>query len=197
MKKNPNWHRKTGCPVQLLFLTGFLTGMLLPDILWKMEWHQKTISAMYLLKTFANGNEAGMEYFLQVLTMRGCVYLLGAACGTSVFGVPFAVAGSIYLGLKVGLILTMSVLQFGLQGGMVGVGLLFPQYLFYIPCIFSLYRQSYDESMRIWKNRGMFPGEISRYFLRIFLCGVPYFAGMITEVYCNPFILEWLVKKVL
>lgn len=197
MKKNLNWHRNAGCPVQALFLAGFLTGMLLPDILWKMEWHQKTISAMYLLGTLASGSEAGTKYFLQVLGMRGSVYLLGAACGISVFGVPFAIAGSIYLGMKIGLLLTMSVLQFGFQGGLVGVGLMFPQYLFYIPCIFYLYRQSYDQSMRIWKNRGMFPGGTSRYFLRIFLCGILYLTGMVTEAYCNPFILEWLIKKVL
>ena len=99
MKKIPNWHRNTGCPVQILFMAGFLIGMILPDIAWKMEWHQKTISAMYLLRSFAAGSEAGVEYFLQVLGMRGSVYLLGAACGISVFGVPFAVAGSMYLGL--------------------------------------------------------------------------------------------------
>ena len=33
--------------------------------------------------------------FCKVLGMRGSIYLLGAACGISVFGVPFAVAGSI------------------------------------------------------------------------------------------------------
>ena len=152
---------------------------------------------MYLLRSFAAGSEAGVEYFLQVLGMRGSVYLLGAACGISVFGVPSAVAGSMYLGIKIGLLLTMSVLQFGFQGGMVGVGLLFPQYLLYIPCIFYLYRQSYEQSMRIWKNRGMLTGGVSRYFLRVFLCGILYLGGMITEAYCNPFILEWLVKKVL
>lgn len=110
MKKIPNWHRNTGCPVQILFMAGFFIGMILPDIAWKMEWHQKTISAMYLLRSFAAGSEAGVEYFLQVLGMRGSVYLLGAACGISVFGVPFAVAGSMYLGIKIGLLLTMSVL---------------------------------------------------------------------------------------
>ena len=197
MKKIPNWYRNTGCPVQILFMAGFLIGMILPDIAWKMEWHQKTISAMYLLRSFAAGSEAGVEYFLQVLGMRGSIYLLGAACGISVFGVPFAVAGSIYLGIKIGLLLTMSVLQFGFQGGLVGVGLLFPQYLLYIPCIFYLYRQSYEQSMKIWKNRGMLSGGVPRYFLRVFLCGILYLGGMITEAYCNPFILEWLVRKVL
>lgn len=63
--------------MQILFMAGFLIGMILPDIAWKMEWHQKTISAMYLLRSFAAGSEAGVEYFLQVLGMRGSVYLLG------------------------------------------------------------------------------------------------------------------------
>ena len=152
MKKIPNWHRNTGCPVQILFMAGFLIGMILPDIAWKMEWHQKTISAMYLLRSFAAGSEAGVEYFLQVLGMRGSVYLLGAACGISVFGVPFAVAGSMYLGIKIGLLLTMSVLQFGFQGGMVGVGLLFPQYLVYIPCIFYLFRAISTHTIIIYYN---------------------------------------------
>lgn len=173
MKKIPNWYRNTGCPVQILFMAGFLIGMILPDIAWKMEWHQKTISAMYLLRTFAAGSEAGVEYFLQVLGMRGSIYLLGAACGISVFGVPFAVAGSIYLGIKIGLLLTMSVLQFGFQGGLVGVGLLFPQYLLYIPCIFYLYRQSYEQSMKIWKNRGMLSGGVPRYFFTCFFVRHP------------------------
>ena len=196
MKKTSKWKRNSGCPVQILFMAGFLLGMILPNILWRMEWHQKTIASIYLLNTFGIGSEEREEYFFQVLKMRGSEYLLGAAGGISVFGVPFAVVGSIYLGVKTGILLTMSILQFGFQGGLIGIGLLFPQYLFYIPCIFYLYRQSYDQSMKIWKNRGMFSGEVAGYFLRITLCGLLYLAGVITEVYCNPYILEWMIKKI-
>ena len=116
--------------------------------------------------------------------------------GISVFGVPFAVAGSVYLGMKLGLLLTMSVLQFGLQGGLVGAGLLFPQYLFYIPSVFYLCDQSYRQSMKIWKNKGMITGSVSRYFLQVILSGIFYLLGMLTEVYCNPIVLEWLLEKV-
>ena len=105
-------------------------------------------------------------------------------------------AGSIYLGMKLGLLLTMSVLQFGLQGGLVGAGLLFPQYLFYIPSVFYLCDQSYRQSMKIWKNKGMITGSVSRYFLQVILCGIFYLLGMLTEVYCNPIVLEWLLEKV-
>ena len=195
MKKSQNWNSQERCPVQILFITGFLLGMILPNILWKTEWHQKTASVMYLLGTFASGNEDRTEYLIQVLKMRGTLYLLGSACGISVFGVPFAISGSIYLGVKTGILLTMSVLQFGFQGGLVGIGLLFPQYLLYIPCILYLYDQSYMQSLRIWKNRGMLSGGVSGYFVRIFLCGGVYLAGILAEAYCNPVILEWLIKK--
>ena len=92
--------------------------------------------------------------------------------------------------------LTMSVLQFGLQGGLVGAGLLFPQYLFYIPSVFYLCDQSYRQSMKIWKNKGMITGSVSRYFLQVILSGIFYLLGMLTEVYCNPIVLEWLLEKV-
>lgn len=195
MKKNSNWHKNAECPVQVLFMAGFLLGMILPNILWRIEWHQKTIASMYLLGTFAVGSENRTEYFFQVLKIRGSVYLLGAACGISIFGVPFSIAGSVYLGMKTGLLLTMSILQFGFQGGLVGICLLFPQYLLYIPCIFYLYGQSYRQSMRIWKNRGVFPGGTWKYFMRTSLCGILYLLGIIMETFCNPAILEWLLQK--
>lgn len=196
MRKHSDWHRTKGFPVQSLFMAGLVIGIVLPDILWRMEWHQQTLSTMYLLRTFAAGSEDQTEYLLQVVKMRGSVYLLGMGCGISVFGVPFAVAGSVYLGMKLGLLLTMSVLQFGLQGGLVGAGLLFPQYLFYIPSVFYLCDQSYRQSMKIWKNKGMITGSVSRYFLQDILCGIFYLLGMLTEVYCNPIVLEWLLEKV-
>lgn len=195
MKKSSGWNKLSGCPVQGLFMTGFLLGTLLPDILWKMEWHQKTIASMYLLRNFVSGSEERTEYLLQVFKIRGSVYMLGAVCGISVFGVPFAIAGSIYLGMKTGMLLTVSVLQFGLQGGLVGVSLMFPQYLLYIPCMFYLYDQSYRRSMRIWKNKGMPAGSLWKYFARVALCGLFYLGGMLTEVYCNPVILEWIIQK--
>lgn len=196
MKKNLNRNRSAECPVQALFMAGFLLGMIVPNILWKIEWHQKTIASMYLLSAFATDSADRIEYFFQVLKIRGSIYLLGAACGISVFGVPCAVAGSIYLGMKTGLLLTMSVLQFGFQGGLVGIGLLMPQYIFYIPCIFYLYEQSYRQSVRIWKNREMFPAHIQRYFLRTGLCGMVYLTGILMETFVNPGVIEWLMQRI-
>ena len=47
--------------MQILFMAGFLIGMILPDIAWKMEWHQKTISAMMTsIKIMESVNEIRM-----------------------------------------------------------------------------------------------------------------------------------------
>ena len=76
MRKHSDWHRTKGFPVQSLFMAGLVIGIVLPDILWRMEWHQQTLSTMYLLRTFAAGSEDQTEYLLQVVKMRGSVYFL-------------------------------------------------------------------------------------------------------------------------
>ena len=69
------------------------------------------------------------------------------------------------LGMETGLILTLSVLEFGIYGGVAGAGLLIPQYVIYIPVYFYLaglvYRQSYDgKTMGLYlRNRGYISGR--------------------------------------
>ena len=170
-------------------------GILLPNILWKLEWRQKTAASLYLIGAFAEKTASGYEYLGEVLKIRGSLYLLAAFCGISVFGVPLAVTGILLMGFQTGILLAMSVLEFGLQGGLIGAGLLFPQYLIYLPCIFYLMNQVYRQSMEIWRSRGLFPEKISEYVVRLFLCGIVYFAGILLEAYCNPVVVEVLMKS--
>lgn len=101
-------------------------GILLPNILWKLEWRQKTAASLYLIGAFAEKTASGYEYLGEVLKIRGSLYLLAAFCGISVFGVPLAVTGILLMGFQTGILLAMSVLEFGLQGGLIGAGLCFP-----------------------------------------------------------------------
>ncbi len=134
MKKRLELYRRGSLPVYWLFFFGFLAGVVIPNVMWKYEWHQKTAASLYLLAVFADNSLDKGEYFLQVLKMRGSVFLISALCGVSVFGAPLAVMGILYMGVRTGLLLTMSILQFGLQGGIVGLGALFPR----VPLILSL-----------------------------------------------------------
>lgn len=195
MENSVQFYKKQKFPAIRLFLAGFLLGSFLPNMMWKMNWYQNTAASMYLIGMFADRSMSNLEYLMYILRMRGGYVLLAAVCGISVFGVPLAVVGMLGLGLKLGCLLTLSVLQFGIKGGAVSLGLLFPQYCLYIPAIVLMMSLVYQESMELWKNRGLFPKKISGYvlwFLAIFLL---YLVGVFAEAYCNPIITEMLTKS--
>lgn len=115
-------------------------------------------------------------------------------CGFTIFGVPLSVAYMLILGMETGLILTLSVLEFGIYGGVAGAGLLIPQYVIYIPVYFYLaglvYRQSYD----IWKNYGLVPQKSRLYIRQGMTAFLVYTGGILAESFLNPWILEKVVK---
>ena len=131
---------------------------------------------------------------LEVLRHRGVLFLFLFFCGFTIFGVPLSVAYMLILGMETGLILTLSVLEFGIYGGVAGAGLLIPQYVIYIPVYFYLaglvYRQSYD----IWKNYGLVPQKSRLYIRQGMTAFLVYTGGILAESFLNPWILEKVVK---
>jgi stage II sporulation protein M len=185
-----------GFPSALLFLTGFLVGMLLPNLLWKFQWRQQTVASFYLLGRFAQQDQTGMgmEYFLQVLKQRGTVFLVCALCGISVFGAPLAVIVMLGMGLQVGAILTMSILQFGAAGAVAGLGLLLPQYLIYLPVMMYFLAEVFAQSSKIWQGGGVFSEKLSPYGVRVLLSGAAFVGGILLESYVNPLVVEYVMK---
>lgn len=194
MKKKIEMYGRGRLPSGWIFFAGFLLGSFFPNLMWKMEWNQKTAASLYLLGAFADKTSDGYGYLKQVIQMRGSFFLISSFCGVSVFGVPLAVTGILFVGIQTGMLLSMSILQFGLQGGVVGAGLLFPQYLIYIPCLFYLMRQVYAQSLDIWRSHGLFPKRVSNYAVRVVVCGMFWLLGILLEVYCNPIVVEILIK---
>lgn len=180
-------------PAGILFLTGFLLGTVLPNLAWKLEWKQKVMSSVYLLGTVAERRVPGTEYLFYVLQMRGSFLILTILCGFSVFGLPLAVISVLGMGIEIGIVLAMSVLQFGLAGGVVGLGLFLPHYLFYIPVMLRLMVLIYSQSLEMWRNQGVFPAKIAGYSMQAALGILLYSAGILLEVYINP----WLMEKIL
>ena len=166
------WKTAGRFPAEILFLTGFLVGNIIPNLIWKMEWKQKTLASFYLIRNFAGKDISGGAYLLEVLRHRGVLIL----------------------GMETGLILTLSVLEFGIYGGVAGAGLLIPQYVIYIPVYFYLaglvYRQSYD----IWKNYGLVPQKSRLYIRQGMTAFLVYTGGILAESFLNPWILEKVVK---
>ena len=188
--------KKTGFPAMILFLCGFLAGNLIPNILWKIKWQQKTLAGIYFLSTFTAGHISGTEYLKEIIKIRGSLFILSVLCGFSIFGAPLAVAGILLLGFLTGAVAAMSILQFGFTGGLIGAGLLLPQYLLYIPAWMYLMAQVWELSMGIWRNKGLFPGRCRRYLVSAGISLLIYSAGILSECYINPWITEKLLSFV-
>lgn len=195
MEKKIRERKKSSLAVWRLFLAGFLLGVLIPNILWKVQWQQKTVMSMYLLASFAENEVSGADYLIQVLKIRGSYFGLAFFCGISVFGVPLAVLGMVFMGFKIGMLLSVSILQFGLWGGAAGAGLLFPQYCIYLPVGAFYLALIYEQSKEVWKNRGLFPLKVYRYVGKACLLGLFYMLGIVLEVFCNPLVVEFLMGK--
>ena len=99
----------------------------------------------------------------------------------------------LFTGLELGMVFSMSILQFGLTGGAVAAALLFPQYLIYLPLWNVVYQMIYRESMGIWRNHGIFPRKVSDYLLKVFLYTMVYGVGIFLEWRVNP----WILNKIL
>lgn len=191
--ENRKWKTAGRFPAEILFLTGFFIGNILPNLMWKMEWKQKTLASFYLIRNFAKKDISGGAYFMEVFRRRGGFFPLLFLCGFTIFGVPLSVAYMLILGVETGIILTLSVLEFGIYGGVAGAGLLIPQYLIYLPAYFYLAGIVYRQSYGIWKNYGLVPQKSGEYIRQGMAAFVAYTGGILAESFLNP----WIVEKVL
>lgn len=185
--------KKSFFPGLTLLLAGFLAGMLIPNFIYRFSWKQQAFSAVYLLETYGKTEAGGIDYLLQILWMRGGIFFLSLICGFTVFGVPMAFMAMLFTGIGLGIVFSMSILQFGLTGGAVAVALLFPHYLIYLPLWDSVYQMVYRESMGIWRNHGIFPQKVSAYLLKVLLYTALYGVGILLEWRVNP----WILNKIL
>ncbi len=184
---------KNSFPGLALLMAGFLAGLLIPNFIYCFSWKQQAFSAIYLLTAYGKTGAEGTDYLLKIIWMRGSFFFLSLLCGFTVFGVPIAVGAMLFTGLELGMVFSMSILQFGLTGGAVAAALLFPQYLIYLPLWNVVYQMIYRESMGIWRNHGIFPRKVSDYFLKVFLYTMLYGVGIFLEWRVNP----WILNKIL
>ena len=181
--------------MEILFVIGFVTGVILPNLLWKTELEANGLPGLYLLTRVSQGMPANPEYFLYVLKTRGAVYALCMLCGLSVFGVPVSVVAGIWMGFLMGAVLTVSLLEFGGEGMFLAGVLFFPQYVIYIPVSLGLYRRSFQLSLRCWKNQRLSFGERKEYGAFCAFAGALLAAGMALESYVNPILIEMVLNK--
>lgn len=181
--------------MEILFVLGFMAGVILPNVLWKTELEESGLPGLYLLTRVSQDMPANPEYFLYVLKTRGSAYLLCMLCGLSVFGVPVAVVASVWMGFLMGAALTVSLLEFGVEGLFLAWALFFPQYLLYVPVSLALYRRSLHSSLGYWKGQRLSQQERRGYGIFCAWAALILAVGMAFESYLNPVFLEMAVGR--
>lgn len=191
------------------YLTGFLLGILTPNIIWKTGWQKKSLSLGYLFllslrEPLKNSTAAtasllkqrtmDFAYLWELIQKRGSFFLLTALSGMTSFGIPWVIILLLFCGLECGLFLTLSILEFGFRGGLLGIGFYFPQLFFYYPVLFSGTWLVWNQSAKIWKNHGLYPRTTYRYLIRTAGLLVIFTIGILLEAWLNPYFIRVLIK---
>lgn len=181
--------------MEILFVLGFISGVVLPNLLWKTELEESGLPGLYLLTRVSREMPANPEYLIYILKTRGAVCLLCMLCGLSVFGLIVSVVASVWMGFLMGAVLTVSLLEFGVEGMFLAGALFLPQYVAYVPASLALYRRSFKSSLCAWKGQRLTQTERRGYGIFCVWTAAVMAVGMVLESYVNPILLEMVIGR--
>ncbi|HIX58135.1 MAG TPA: stage II sporulation protein M [Candidatus Blautia gallistercoris] len=181
--------------ILLLFFAGFTLGILFMNVWWNMEGAGAEAGGLYGLAVLMEQPWKKGDYFLYLLKRRGSLFLLAALSGITVFGVPVAAVGVLGTGMALGSLISLGLLEVGLKGGVLVLGIFFPQLLLYMPGILGIGILTYRSSLQGWKSREI---PLALYRRQLFWLGgflMLCLAGMFLEAYVNPEIVTFFIKR--
>lgn len=195
MKKKKTSLKKKVHTLPVIYMGGFLLGILIPCFLWKAEIPVLKSTSLYFLAALEKEKIPGREYLQEIVSTKGAYWLLLVLSGLSTFGIPLALVTIIFQGFFSGAVVTLSILQFGLLGGGLGLLLLLPQYLLYVPVTIILTDRILRISGFSWKSRQMTGRDLCNYGLSAILLTVWMALGILGESYINPLLIKFLVSN--
>lgn len=181
-------------PVLFAFLAGLLAGAIWPNLFEESAWKINGMSDLMLLKRCLSDTIDSRSLFLYLLEKRGSLLLLTAFFGVSVFGVVAGIAGAAALGGYVGLLLAAMLKLGGFRGFLLGIGLLVPQYLIYIPVLLLFLNSCFWMSLNCWKRKQIIGREYRDYLVTVGILFVLIAAAMALESCVNPWLVEIFLK---
>lgn len=195
MKKRIRIKRKNRNPISVLFVVGFLLGVLVPNLMWRQIYAQADIVSTYLTELLGDLNVKDRIYLFDVIRKRGGIAVITAVMGMSIFGIPLSMWAISLQAFEFGSILTCSILQFGIQGGLIGMALLFPHGLLYFTGMFGICHNVFQKSAETWKNDNIFNKCLYSYWIKMFVFGLSICMGIILEVYGSPIFIKFILKN--
>lgn len=186
----------------LLFMAGLLGGVLFANLFGQDYLNHTGILSEYFLSKYKHMEIDYGDLFFYVLGKRAGGFAFLWIMGVTVLGCPAVWLYLIWYGFSAGLILSMSVMKFGVKGILISVGGIMPQYLIYIPLmIFFLYKV-YEMSAQLYygkylSGRSYTPKkQMFLPYLLVLVIGMGgVLVGTFAETYLNTAFLRLILKN--
>lgn len=195
MRRNMRVKKVERTPMGWLFVIGFLIGVLIPNIMWKEVYLQASVVEGYLLECLGDLEYQKEQLLYEVIKKRAGMAILTGICGISIFGVPVSIIVMMIQAFEFGCILTSSILQFGVQGGLVGISLLLPQGIIYFIAMYGICTIAFFSSREVWRNQNIFNKHIYKYLVKWIVLLICMAVGIFLETYVGPEFTKFVIGK--
>ena len=170
---------------KIIYLTAFLAGVVGTNILESKSWIQVGYLHRYQLLQLSYSELQYERYLIELLAQRLKLLILLWLLGKVIPSRQICCVFGIFFFLCLGSILTCMLLANGLFGLLLFIGMLFPQWIFYI-CAFMWWKVLTEHSyIKNDKKKKSFSA-----LLLVLLVIV----GCMTEAYINPYIFLKIIK---
>lgn len=180
----------------VLFLAAFGVGVVGANLFWEPYLQQGNVLGIYMLFQLSKEELSTKEYFFYILKYRGGWLFMCLLGSFSVWGLPLAILTVLILGLFLGGILALAVLQFGVSGMAGGAALFLPQGLCYLPATIFLMGELARKSASHLRFQGKVKKISQNPLLVEALCLGGYILGILLESYVNPIFLNFVLEKI-
>lgn len=180
-----------------LFFIAFMAGVLIANFLGTASGREAGAMGEYYMNRYLYTEISGRELFVYLFYARvpRASVLLVLSIGVGMWIVYGYVA---YLGLSIGILLVLSIINYGVKGILLMWAFLFPQWLCYAPALILWYRflmekpKGRQEYALGEKRRGRGAGWIG-FALGGMACII---CGIFMESYINPQILRSIIRNI-
>ena len=117
----------------VLFMPGFLAGVLCVNLLTKRYTAEPGIFSEYFLDQFQTVKIVAKEYLWYLLRLRLLPFLAVLALSMTKMRRAAAALFLIWTGISAGILISTAVLSMGIRGSFLCLAGMFPQFILYIP----------------------------------------------------------------
>ncbi|MBU9739010.1 stage II sporulation protein M [Diplocloster agilis] len=186
----------------LLFMAGLIGGVLFANLFGKNYLNQTGILSDYFLSKYKYMEIDYGNLFFYILGKRSMGILFLWIMGVTVLGCPAVWLYLVWYGFSAGMILSMSVMKFGVKGLMLCVGGILPQYVVYVPLLIFFLVKVHGMSAQLYYGKYLSGSSyqpkkqlIVPYVLVLVMTMGGILAGTFLETYVNTGFLKLILKN--